>query len=328
VTGFRYHALALTTSVVTLAVGVVVGVGPLSEVQTRKHQDQVAALQHRQAALSQSLATTRARAGDDRALAEALAGPLMADRLKGRTVVVVTAPGAARPLVRRTIADLKAAGATVTGTVSLSDVYVDPGKAQSPLEDLVLRLVPPGVTFTPGSTAIDRVGTVLARSTVTAAAQPPATTDQKAAEVIAGLSELGALGLRGVPGRLAQFAVVVAGPPARGADAVTGARDALLGLVAALDKGSQGVVVVGSVDAARPDRLIGQVRTSPTTRNPSTVDTGGSVGGDLALVLALAEQAAGRAGDYGRGPGATALVPDTLTPDAQTPDVAGTSGTG
>ena len=43
-TGFRYHALALTTSVVTLAVGVVVGVGPLSEAQTSKQQDQVAAL--------------------------------------------------------------------------------------------------------------------------------------------------------------------------------------------------------------------------------------------------------------------------------------------
>jgi hypothetical protein len=327
-TGFRYHALALTTSVVTLAVGVVVGVGPLSEAQTSKHQEQVAALQHRQAALSQSLATTRARAGDDRALAQALAGQLTADRLKGRTVVVVAAPGAARPLVRRTVADLKAAGATVTGTVSLSGVYVDPGKAQSPLEDLVLRLVPPGVTFTNGASAIERVGTVLARSTVTAAATPPAATDQKAAEVIAGLNELGALKLRGAPGRLAQFAVVVAGPRVRGSAAMTGARDALLGLVAALDKGARGVVVVGSFDAALPDRLIAQVRTSPLTRNPSTVDTAGSVGGDLALVLALAEQAAGRAGDYGRGAGANALVPDTLVRDALTPNVAGATGTG
>ena len=60
----------------------------------------------------------------------------------------------------------------------------------------------------------------------------------------------------------------------------------------------------------KPDRLIAQVRTSAETRNPSTVDTGGSVGGDLATVLALAEQAAGRAGDYGRGAGADALLPD------------------
>ena len=173
-TGFRYHALALTTSVVTLAVGVVVGVGPLSQAQTTKHREQVAALQHRQAALTERLATAEARAGDDRSLAEALAGPLTAGRLKARTVVVVAAPGADPALVRRTVADLKAAGATVTGTLSSHDVYVDPGKAQSPLEDLVLRLVPPGVEFTDGASAIERVGTVLARSTVSAADPTPA----------------------------------------------------------------------------------------------------------------------------------------------------------
>lgn len=316
--GFRYHALALATSVVTLAVGVVVGVGPLSESQTTKHREQAAALQERVAGLRDRLGTVKARAGDDRALAQALNGPLTAERLKDRTVVVVAAPGADRALVRRMTGDLKRAGATVTGTLKLTDVYVDPGKAQSPLEDLVLRLVPPGVEFTDGASSIERVGTVLARSTVTAADNPPADIDQKAAEVIAGLDELGAATLRGDPGRLAEFAVVVAGPAARGDEAVTGARDALLGLVAALDTGSRGVVVVGSVDAAKPDRLISQVRSSPLTRNPSTVDTGGSVAGDIALVLALAEQADGRAGDYGRGAGADALVPD----------VSGDNGTG
>lgn len=322
-TGFRYHSLALVTSVVTLAVGVVVGVGPLSQSQTTKHEAQTAALQHRQAALRAQLATVRARAVDDHALAKALAGPLSADRLKGRTVVVVAAPGAAKALVRRTAADLESAGATVTGTLSLTDVYVDPGKAASPLEDLALRLVPPGVEFTDGASAIARVGTVLARSTVTAADHPPTTIDQKAAEVIAGLDELGALKLRGTPGRLAELAVVVAGPKAHSDQAVAGASDALLGLVAALDQGSQGVVVVGVADSAKPDRLVAQVRTSTETRNPSTVDTASTVGGDLATVLALAEQAGGHAGDYGRGAGADGLLPDALIPD-----VAGAVGAG
>ena len=60
-----------TTSVVTLAVGVVVGVGPLSESQTTKHREQAAALQQRVAELRDRLATVEARAGDDRALAQA-----------------------------------------------------------------------------------------------------------------------------------------------------------------------------------------------------------------------------------------------------------------
>jgi hypothetical protein len=316
VTGFRYHALAVVSSVATLAVGVVVGVGPLSEAQTTKHREQAAALQHRQASLHGRLATLQAQAGQDRALAKALAEPLTAGKLTSRTVVVVAAPGADPALVRRTAAALHTAGATVTGTLSLTKVYVDPGKAQSPLEDLVLRLVPPGVEFTDGASSIERVATVLARSTVTASDKPPTAIDQKAAEVIAGLDELGALTLKGDPGRLAELAVVVAGPAAHGSAAVSGTRDALLGLVAALDKGSSGVVVVGSRDAARPDRLIAQVRTSEQTRNPSTVDTGGTVAGDIALVLAAAEQAAGRAGDYGHGPGADALLPDVSGPVA------------
>jgi Copper transport outer membrane protein, MctB len=314
VTGFRLHALALTSSIVTLAVGVVLGVGPLSEAQTTKHREQAAALQHKQDALRTQLGAARARAADDHSVAVALAGQLTANRLKGRTVVVIAAPGADKALVRRTTADLKRAGATVTGTVSLTKVYVDPAKAQSPLEDLALRLVPPGVVFTKGASPIARVGTVLARSTVSTAATPPAAADQKAAEVIAGLTELGALTLKGAPGRLAQLAVVVAGPAAHGKEAVAGASDALLGLAAALDKASKGVVVVGSADAAKTNGLILQVRTSALTLNPSTVDTGGSVGGDLALVLALAEQANGRAGDYGDGDGADALLPDVASP--------------
>lgn len=321
--GLRYHALAYVSAAVTLAVGVVLGVGPLSQAQGTKQETQTSALQLRAATLRDSLAKEQAQSLDDRVLAEALAGPLMADRLTGRTVVVVAAPGAKKALVRRTSSDLKKAGASVTGTLSLTDVYLDPGKAQSPLEDLALRLVPPGVVFTDGASAIARVGTVLARSTVTAANKPSAAIDQKAAEVIAGLDELGALKLRGDPGRLAELAVVVAGPKARGDQAAVGTRDALLGLVAALDEGSHGVVVVGSIDSTKRNGLIAQVRTSAATRNPSTVDTGGTVGGDLATVLALAEQAAGRAGDYGRGTGA-----DTLVPDALPSKVASTVGSG
>jgi hypothetical protein len=314
--GFRYHALAWTSAVVTLGVGVVLGVGPLSEAQTVKHTEQTAALVHKDKVLRDRLAATGAGAVDDRALAKALSGQLTAGRLTKRTVVVIAAPGADAALVRRTSSALKKAGATVTGTLSLTGAYVDPGKAQSPLEDLALRLVPPGVEFVDGASPIERVGTVLARSTVSDAVNPPADIDQKAAEVIAGLDELGALTLKGDPGRLAQLAVVVAGPPVRGHDEAVGAREALLGLVAALDAGSKGVVVLGPPAAAAKGQLVAEVRTSPTTRNPSTVDTGGSVGGDLALVLALAEQAGGHAGDYGRAPGADSLLPDVAGPVA------------
>jgi Copper transport outer membrane protein, MctB len=311
--GLRYHGLALVTSVVTLGVGVLVGVGPLAEQQASRHTAETARLRDRQATLEQRLDASGSAARADRALAEALAEPLVRDALADRTVVIVAAPGADTSLVRRTAKVVKNAGATVTGTLTLTTAYVDPGKAASPLEDLALRLVPPGVTFADGASPIARVGTVLARATVTDATSPATEIDQKAAELIAGLVELDALTLTGDPGDRAQLAVVVAGaPPSGGADARKGAEEALLGLVSALDQGSLGTVVLGTAQAARAGGLVAGSRDLSSSEQPSTVDTADTIAGDLALVLALVEQARGKAGSYGNGAGADALVPDLV----------------
>lgn len=315
----RYHALAAATSVVTLAAGVVVGVGPLAQRQVVEHNRQVGALRDQLSRLEASLAAASREARRDQAFAEALARPVTRGRLSGSTVLVVAVPGADRALVRRTTTVLRRAGATVTGTLSLTATYVDPAKAQSPLEDLALRLVPPDVTFTHGARPIERVGTVLARATVTTDPRPGTAAkgiDQKGAEVVAGLEELDALTLTGEPGRRAEQAVVVTGPAntATGSrDRARGAEQALLGLVAALDAGSRGTVVLGTGGTGGTrgtGGLVAAARAAGSTRTASTVDTAGSVAGDVALVLALAEQAQGRAGSYGSGPGADALVPD------------------
>jgi copper transport outer membrane protein MctB len=309
--GFRYHALALATSAVTLAVGVVVGVGPLAAQQATKHKSETQNLREHQRALKQRLATSTATAREDRALAQTLAKPLVRNALADKTVLVVAAPDADPALVRRAARVVRNAGGRVTGTLSLTGTYVDPGKAQSPLEDLALRLVPPNVTFADGASPIERVGTVLARATVTDATTPPTDIDQKAAEVIAGLVELKALSLTGDAGERAQLAVVIAGAAARGGAAKErGAEEAMVGLVSALDGSSLGTVVLGTTGPAADAGLVAQTRASSAAETASTVDTGGTVSGDLALVLALAEQARGKAGSYGDAPGADALVPD------------------
>ncbi len=303
----RYHGLALGTSVVTLAVGVVLGVGPITDHQNAAQARRTQSLENRQAALQQRLRSATGQANADQALAASLTKPLLHNQLSGRSVLLVAAPGAERSTLRRTSRVVRQAGATVTGTLTLRAEYVDPTKAQSPLEDLALRLVPPGVTFVKGSQPIARVGTVLARSTVTRNPSAAGGIDQKAAELIAGLDELKAISLAGNPGRLADLAIVVAGPAPRGAAAREGSREALLGLVAALQTGSRGTVVLGT--GARGG-LVTQVRATTVARRATTVDTAGSGAGELATVLGLAEQLTGRSGDYGSASGADALVPD------------------
>jgi hypothetical protein len=178
-----------------------------------------------------------------------------------------------------------------------------------------LRLVPPGVEFPDDATAIDRVGTVLARATVRAPADDDADQrdagpaadeiDQDAAEVIAGLDELDAVRLQGDPGRRAELAVLVTGGKDRAE-----AEPALLGLLAALDAGGSGAVLAapGAADAG-PLRWV-RDSDDDALAGASTVDAVDTAVGPDVVVLALAEQAAGGQGHYGLGRNAGRVLPE------------------
>ncbi len=246
--------------------------------------------------------------------AQEIQDPLTANQLTDRSVVIFTLPGTDNDLVDEATKVLERSGATVNGTVGITDVYVDPTKAKAPLEDLALRLVPPGVEFPDGATPIERVGTVLARATVASERQDTQEVDQRAAEVLAGLQELGAIEVTGEPGKRSDLAVVVAPAPAKeqvDAEAAKAADDALLSLVAALDAGSRGAVVTGTPESAEAGGFVNLVRGSDDkAQGVSTDDLADSAMGEIGLVLALVEQTRGAAGDYGGGDGVDSVIPD------------------
>ena len=306
-TGLRHLLLAVAAAGLALLLGVALGAGPVTEQAAADRAADSARLRDRVAALEDRTAGLTAAAARDAKGAAALAAPLTAGRLDGRSVLMVVTPGARQKDVRTTDAVLEDAGAAVTATLTLTEAYVDPAKAQSPLEDLSLRLVPPGVEFADGALPVDRVGTVLARATVQRPEGDDPVDDQvdsDAAEVIAGLDELEAVRLDGTPGRRAELAVVVTGP---GDDQES--VPALVGLLAALDLGSRGAVLTGPGGGA--DGLLSDVRHEERTDldGVSTVDSAGTTVGSAALVLALAEQVAGRSGDYGLGDSARRVLP-------------------
>lgn len=307
--GLRHHLLSLTAAGLGVTLGLGLGAGPVAEETVASHERTTARLTERAERLQDRVDRLgKATADGDKAV-RALAARLTTRRLDGRSVVVVAAPGASGAVVRRVVADLAAAGATVTGELTLTRTYVDPAQAQSPLEDLALRLVPPGVEFVEGSSAIERVGTVLARATVRRPTEGPrpAGIDQDAAGLIAGLEELDAAHLEGTPGRLADLAVLVSADG--GADART-AEPALAGLLTALDAGSLGAVLAGTGAAAEGAmRWVRSATNDQLEGGISTVDSLERPIGRAVLVLALAEQAQGRAGHYGLGRDARAVLP-------------------
>jgi hypothetical protein len=307
VTGGRHVLLSLASAGLALLLGVVLGAGPVAEDDAADSAQQTRTLTSEVSHLESQVAGLRDASAADAQVVQALARPLTAGRLDGRSVLVVTTPGAGDREVSAVRTALEDAGATLTGTLQLQKTYVDPAKAQSPLEDLSLRLVPPDVDFPDGALPIDRVGTVLARSTVQAPTDgdaPDKAVDDDAAEVIAGLDELDAVRLDGTPGRLAELAVMVTGPGDH-----EEAQPALVGLLDALDAASLGAVLTGPGTARTG--LLGAVRQEDRTATdgPSTVDSAGTTIGSAATVLALAEQLTGRSGDYGLAPSARRVVP-------------------
>jgi hypothetical protein len=311
---FRYHIVSLVAVFLALGVGIVLGSGPLDEQIQGALQTQTNDLRGQQRELRSQVSDLQNQVGVGEQFAQEIIDPLTANQLTDRTVVMFTLPGTDKDLVDNATKVLERSGATVNGTVAITDVYVDPTKAKAPLEDLALRLVPPGVQFPDGSSPIERVGTVLARSTVANNRQDTQEVDQRAAEVLAGLQELGAIKVTGEPGRRSDLAVVVAPAPAKDkgtAEAVKASDDALLGLVAALDAASRGVVVTGPRLSASSGGFVDLVRKSDNkAQGVSTVDLADSTLGQIGLVLGLVEQTRGAAGDYGGGSGVDSVIPD------------------
>ena len=305
-TGVRHLLLATVAAVLALALGMALGAGPVvsrSDATRASRDERLAA---RTARLEARLARLEDGARTDARVVAALAGPMTDDRLDGHSVLIVRTQGASDALVRRTRAALLGANASLTGELTVTRTYLDPAKATAPLEDLALRLVPPNMTFAPGSTPIERVGAVLARSTI--AKEPGDEPDQDGAEVIAGLHELGAVRLDGTPGRQAELAVVLTGPRER-----PSAQAAVTALVQALDAAGAGAVLAGP---GRAPVAVGWLR-SVDTGGASSVDSADSPAGQVSLVLALVEQLAGGKGAYGAGGGATAVLPaSVLSPPA------------
>lgn len=313
---FRYHIVSLVAVFIALGVGIVLGSGPLDEQIQGALETQTEDLRGEQKDLRDQVNELERQVDVGEEFAREVIDPITANRLVDRSIMMFALPGVDNDLVDETAQSLERAGATVNGTVSITDVYVDPDNATAPLEDLALRLVPPGVEFPDGATAIDRVGTVLARATVTSERGETQEIDQRAAEVLAGLQELGAIEVTGDPGRLAHLAVVIAPPAPTGDDAaepevVAAENDALLGLVAALDDGSRGAVVSGERLSAATGGFVDAVRGSDDrAQGASTIDLADTTVGRIALVLALVEQTRGAAGDYGAGEGVDSVVPD------------------
>ncbi len=316
---FRYHLVSLVSVFLALAVGIVLGAGPLEGSIGTQLQGQVDDLRTSRDQLRGELERTSQGVQHREDYLAALAPSVLSDRLAGRSVVVVVLPGVDRNALDPIDEALDEAGASLSGTVELAPSWVTPSDAESRdgvAADLVAAL-PAGTLGPTAPTTLDELlAGVLLSDTGAAPITPPVQA------VLDGLQGADLVNLDGDLRERADEAFVVV-PPVSGTNASTptaGSEDELAAwaaLAGRLDDAGRGSVVLGPASSAGSGGVLQAVRADDElAASVSTVDTGGSQMGVLASVLALAEQLAGRAGAYGFEDGAEAPLPSVTTSGA------------
>lgn len=298
----RRHVLTLVAVFLALAVGVVIG---STSVATSVRD----AVVDREETTAGRLETAEQDLNQKRLATERLDSmigdltPAVADgRLTDRPVLVVVAPGASAEDVDAVTETISAAGAIDAGRIRLTDRSVDP-EADSELSALVANL-PIGDAPAADADLGTQLGTALGRAALLRSEDAaPHLEDEDRATVLTTLADAEMIAFEPGTIRPGQLAVVVTGP---GTEESTAVR--IASLARTLDGEGAGVVVVSGIGSGNgPDALL--VLRSSGQEDVSTVDGVGTGSGQLAAVMALAEQLDRGQGDYGLRHDATAAAP-------------------
>jgi hypothetical protein len=312
---FRYHVVSIIAVFLALATGILFGTTQLNGPILDKLRGDVREVSEEKDRLrEQRDRLERALTADDE-FVRTVAPQLVDGRLEGHRALIVTGPGVPDELADQVEQVLGAADATLAGRLRLQDRLFDPGSAAA-TSDLVARLVPAGVAIdqpTPAGRVGALVADVLTGSTTGLAQQPV----PGAARVMAGLEDAGLVDLQGPVTRPADLVVVLlAGQPAdldeEQRAAAAAQHTAALDLVGSFSARAEAVLVGGPRDSSTVEGGPLRVLRADSARASAvaSVDYADAPGGQVALVLALAEALGGEPGHYGTGPGADELVPE------------------
>ena len=311
---FRYHLVSIVSIFLALAVGIVLGAGPLKGDLGARLTQETTALRTDKAELRAQLDAEKTGTAARDSFSSAVAPGIMKAKLTGNTVALVIVPGADSDLVKNTIASLVAAGAKVGSTITLTDAWADPAKRtfRNTLADQLAALVKaPLVTNNPDELA----ATVLARAILGGKDHSTERVDPAASAALDGL-KAGDL-VKVAPDQIVpSSSAVIVGGPVKGSSVqdIDARLASYVQLVRSLAVAGSGVVVVtlsNAINLKESADLVTAVRKdSDAVKVVSTVDDADLPMGQVTLVLALAQQYSGGSGQYGLAIDAKSIAPD------------------
>src|SRR3954467_15071714 len=306
----RSHAISLAAVFLALAIGVALGSGLLSNtllsgMRDDKHQlqNQINTLTDDKNALNERLSA----AGEFDAQ---MSPRILRDALKGKSVVVFRTPDAADDDVDSVSRYVGTAGGTVTGTIALTQEFVDANSAEKLLSVVNSPIVPAGAQLSTksvdqGSQAGDLLGIALL---INRDPKVQVVDDAQRDTVLAALRDTGFVTYGTQRVGAANTALIVTGG-GLGDDA--GNQGATVARFAAgLAPHGSGTVIAGRDGTASGTAAVAVTRSDAAlTSAVSTVDDIDAASGRITTVLALQELiSGGRPAQYGVGQDATAIT--------------------
>lgn len=306
----RSHAISLAAVFLALAIGVALGSGLLSNTVLSGLRDD----KHEMQTEIDSLTTDRNALNEKLSAAadfDAQMAPRILDRsLAEKSVILFRTPDAADDDVESLKRLIGQAGGTVTGTVGLTQEFVDANSAEKLLSVVNSPIVPAGAqlstaTVDQGSQAGDLLGIALL---INRDPKVAPVDDTQRDTVLAALRDTGFVTYGSEHIGAANTAIVVTGG-ALGDDA--GNQGATVARFASgLAPHGSGTVLVGRDGSATGTAAVAVTRSDAALSNVvSTVDDIGQESGRITSVLVLSQLInGGRPGQFGSGQGATAIT--------------------
>jgi hypothetical protein len=297
---FRPHLVSLVSVPLALAVGVVLGGGPLQGDTGATPVDRVAGDRRADPGSTSQRDDIRRAVSFEDHFAAGVAPALLRARLRGHEVTIVALPGADEREVTALVRLVQVAGGRVGGTFTAGGRLVD--VTEKELVDQLgsqLQVRVHGVPVPADAGPDERIGALIGRAVGTDR-RGGAPVDSAASTVLGGLRAADLLSPRTGTVRRGDLVVFVAGSGDGGSDSAEAAATIITSVVHSVDGVTSGTVLADQEDGTGARGPVGALRRNgEAARDVSTVDTLDGTAGQVVTVLALAGQAAGRTGHYG-----------------------------
>ena len=304
---FRYHLVSLISVFLALAVGVVLGAGPLQNSLGTALNDQVTALRENRNATQAKLEQTETAVNERDSYITQAATSLLPGTLASKNVAMVLLPDAKAEDADAIGTQLKNAGATVTGRVSLTSTWVDLSREN--YRSTFSGQVQGHLGSTNSKDANGILGEALAKALTANDDSSRVLMDMLSVTV--DKSGTPFISVDSTPTAAAEMIVVVGPRPqassGKGATVEASPGEDPKAWAKALEgtAGRAPTVVVGSADG--DGGFVGIIRSEKA--KVTTIDSVGQIAASVSTPLALASTRAGTTGHYGFDKGAEAVMP-------------------